>query len=46
MIGWSSEFSSTWSAAIMGGIATHMDVHASALRGARYAQPTYQQLVM
>jgi len=30
----------------MGGIATRSDVHASVSRGARYAQPTYQQAVM
>jgi len=39
-------FSSTWSAAIIGGITARADVHASASRGARYAQPTYQQAVM
>jgi len=30
----------------MGGFATRTDVHASASRGARYAQPTYQHAVM
>jgi len=30
----------------MCGFATRADVHASTSRGARYAQPTYQQAVM